>query len=301
MDGDTIMIAAETYSVASNPVYYEGNALHVLFAGESQTKPNHVLGPKIYDYFLLHYVEHGKGTFRTEHHTYHLHEGDCFLIHPDQLVSYSSDPVHPWRYRWVAFTGDEAYELVQSAGFHPSEPVARTGRECRMQAFLSSILRVFYERKESASLASIGYLHLIFAEAKEAIHRTTRLTGAETAVQRTVKQMIHFMSSQYAHPVSIEQMSESLGYNRAYLSRIFKRETGMTPVTYLLKLRIDKARRLLRERSELSIEQIAASVGITDALYFSRQFRRFYDQSPSQYRQSVIQQANNGENPPFHE
>jgi AraC-like DNA-binding protein len=93
--------------------------------------------------------------------------------------------------------------------------------------------------------------------------------------------MIHYMSSQYAHPVSIEQMCGSLGYNRAYLSRVFKQETGLSPVTYLLKLRIEKSSQLLRERPELSVEQVAASVGLTDALYFSRQFKRFCGQSPS--------------------
>ncbi|MNP15401.1 HTH-type transcriptional regulator YesS [compost metagenome] len=115
----------------------------------------------------------------------------------------------------------------------------------------------------------------------------TRLTGTESQVQRTVKQMILYMSTQFAHPVSIEQMCDSLGYNRAYLSRIFKKETGLSPVTYLLKLRIDKSRQLLRERPELSIEQIASSVGLTDALYFSRQFKRFCGVSPSVYRHQI--------------
>ncbi|MOA13682.1 HTH-type transcriptional regulator CdhR [compost metagenome] len=125
------------------------------------------------------------------------------------------------------------------------------------------------------------------AEAEEALIHESALPAGESGIQRIVKQMIHYMSSQYAHPVSIEQMCSSLGYNRAYLSRIFKKETGTTPVTYLLKLRIDKSRQLLRERPELSIEQIASSVGLTDALYFSRQFRRFHGESPSQYRKNA--------------
>lgn len=115
------------------------------------------------------------------------------------------------------------------------------------------------------------------------------LPGTQSMTRRIVKQMIHYMSSQYAHPVSIEDMCNSLGYNRAYMSRIFKKETGMTPITYLLKLRIDKARQLLRERPELSTQQIAASVGLTDALYFSKQFKRFYQVSPTGYRASVHQ------------
>ncbi|MNT37533.1 Arabinose operon regulatory protein [compost metagenome] len=97
------------------------------------------------------------------------------------------------------------------------------------------------------------------------------------------------MASQYAYPVSIEQMSASMGYNRAYLSRIFKQQIGVSPVTYLLKLRMDKARELLRDRPELSIEQVAASVGLPDALYFSRQFSRLQGRSPSSYRKSVTE------------
>ncbi|MBE9915020.1 AraC family transcriptional regulator [Paenibacillus donghaensis] len=277
----------ETYSVASNPVYHDQSPLHVLFAGESQTKPLHIVGPKIYDYYLLHYVESGRGQFRSEQHFYELGEGSCFLIHPGRLISYASDVSDPWRYRWMAFSGSDAKTLVENAGFTGGQCVLFTGPESLIPSSISHISNAFYSKKESADMAALGYLYLMFSEAREILASEIRLTGIESQVQRTVKQMIHYLSAQYAHPVSIEQMSESLGYNRAYLSRIFKKETGMSPVTYLLKLRIDKSRKLLRERPELSIEQIAASVGLTDALYFSRQFKRLCGHSPSQYRALV--------------
>ncbi len=66
----------------------------------------------------------------------------------------------------------------------------------------------------------------------------------------------------------MEMMAENLGYNRAYLSKLFKEHTGITPVTFLLRLRLDNARRMLRERLELTVEQIAFSVGFRDPLYF---------------------------------
>ncbi|MCM3785624.1 AraC family transcriptional regulator [Neobacillus mesonae] len=280
----------DTYSVASNPVYYEHSPLHVLFVGESQTKPGHALGPKIYDYYLLHYIESGKGTFRTENRTYHLSDGDIFLIHPSELVSYVSDDEEPWRYRWMAFTGEEADKQVFEAGFRLDRPVLPTNRESKLSALLSTMQSAFFEKKESAHLTSIGCLYLIFAEAKERLVMESSVTLTDSQVGRTVKQMIQYMSTQYAHPISIEQMCASLGYNRAYLSRIFKKEIGISPVTYLLKLRIDKSRQLLRERPELSIEQVSASVGLPDALYFSRQFKRFYKHSPSAYRKQVQEQ-----------
>ncbi|WP_339316552.1 AraC family transcriptional regulator [Paenibacillus sp. FSL R10-2734] len=273
-----------TYSVGSNPVYYDNQNLHVLFAGQSQTIPNHQAGPKIYDYYLLHFIESGSGVFRTEHHKYVLGKGDCFLIHPGQLVSYISDKDQPWCYRWAAFTGSEADALVLQTGFTPEKPVVTTTDESGIPGALSSIMQAFKANKESAHLTSLGYLYLIVGEAADLLSSFSRLPGAESQVKRTVKQMIHYMASQYAHPVSIEQMCDTLGYNRAYLSRVFKQETGLSPVTYLLKLRIEKSRQLLRERPELSVEQVAASVGLTDALYFSRQFKRFCAQSPTAYR-----------------
>ena len=275
-----------TYSVAANPVSHDGNSLHVLFAGASQTTPLHALGPKIYDYYLLHFVERGKGIFRTEQRSYELDEGSCFLIHPGQLVSYVSDAQHPWCYHWVAFTGQEAESRVKEAGFVTHHSVFKSiVQNPLIPSAISHMQEAFYTKKECAHLSSLGYLYLILAEAQNVLQSSQlRLTGTESQVQRTVKQMILYMSTQFAHPVSIEQMCDSLGYNRAYLSRIFKKETGLSPVTYLLKLRIDKSRQLLRERPELSIEQISSSVGLTDALYFSRQFKRFCHISPSAYR-----------------
>lgn len=274
----------DTYSAAAGPEIDHADELHVLFAGASQTPPSHKLGPKIYDYYLLHYVEEGLGEFVTECSRYTLAAGDCFLIQPNQLVSYASDSVKPWRYRWIAFNGSDAAELVRRAGFTPELPVFHGAADNSIPNCLRMVLETFRNKTQSSHLESLGYLYLIMGEARKSLIREVPHTSGESGIQRTVKQMIHHMSSQYAHPVSIEQMCAGLGYNRAYLSRIFKRETGTAPVTYLLKLRIDKSRQLLRDRPELSIEQISASVGLPDALYFSRQFRRLQGMSPSEYR-----------------
>ncbi|ANA81495.1 AraC family transcriptional regulator [Paenibacillus glucanolyticus] len=281
-----------TYSVASNPAQQGSGWLHVRFAGESQTRPEHALGPKIYDHYLLHIIESGYGIFRTETDMYQLGPGDCFLIHPGQIVSYVSDASCPWQYRWVAFDGEHAGEEVNRLGLTPDKPVLHLMEANNpIPGYVSLIQKHFQSREESSHIAAIGYLHLIWAEILNRSDRPSLLSLAEPQVQRTVKQMINYMASQYAHPVSIEQMCASLGYNRAYLSRIFKQETGMTPITYLLKLRIDQSKRLLRERPDLSIEQVSASVGLTDPLYFSRQFKRLVGRSPTRYRKDIMSAA----------
>ncbi|MCY9665918.1 AraC family transcriptional regulator [Paenibacillus alginolyticus] len=282
------MTKSESYYVVSNPLPSQVSELTVLFAGESQTKPEHRLGPKVYDYYLIHYVISGKGVFSSQGEEYELGAGDSFVIEPEQLISYVSDETDPWHYCWIAFTGTQAAALVSSTGVNPLQPIIHTKRNRHIPVLFRHIQQALRAKKANAQLKSIGYLHLLLGEYCETLSAST-LAGMVTEAEsdRIVQQAIHYLSTQYAEPITIELMAESLGYNRAYLSRMFKRHTKVTPVTFLLKLRVDKARLLLRERLELTIEQIASSVGFYDPLYFSKQFRRWYGVSPSEYRNQI--------------
>ncbi|MFC4779586.1 helix-turn-helix domain-containing protein [Paenibacillus sp. GCM10023252] len=303
-DGDTIQ--PETYTIASNPTIVLNEYMNVLFAGESQTRPGHRLGPKVFDLYLMHFVLSGRGIFECADEQYELREGHTFIIAPEQLVSYSSDREDPWRYRWIAFSGSLAASQLAAAtggtavgglgrgpgdepGGGSGQAVLDTGQNRRVSALYHLIYRTFREGGASAHLRASGYLQLLFGEYAAAQGKGSTLdpSAGGRSNEQLVKQMVHYLSTQYAEPVSMERMADSLGYNRAYLSRVFKQRTELSPVTFLLRFRLDKARQLLRQRQELTIEQIAASVGLQDALYFSKQFRKLYGESPTAYRESV--------------
>ncbi|CAM3968854.1 AraC family transcriptional regulator [Cohnella lubricantis] len=280
-----------TYRVVSNPAGMELEAaggITVLFAGESQTSPEHRVGPKVVDYYLLHHVISGRGTFVSGDLRAELREGHSFLIPPKQLVSYASDPSDPWKYRWAAFDGDLAPHLAETAGFGPEGGFVDTGESRLPAEMCKNIFEAFRSRSRSASLEASGYLYLLLAALQDASSEAQRAAlRPDSHSDELVRRMIGYLSTQYAEPVTIEAMAEAIGYNRAYLSRLFKRRTGMTPIAFLTQARIDRGRRLLRERPELTIEQIASSVGIQDALYFSKLFRRRYGESPTEYRHSA--------------
>lgn len=281
-----------TYRVVSNPTSPEAGSdggLAVLFAGVSQTRPDHRVGPKVVDYYLLHHVISGRGTFAYGDRREELRAGHSFLIPPGQLVSYVSDGDDPWKYRWVAFAGDGAAGLVAAAAFRPDRLVADTAGSQQPAELCRGIFEAFRARGRSASLAAAGHLHLLLAALQEAAPEDgTAALRPDSHGEELVRQVVGYLSTQYAEPVTIEAMAEAIGYNRAYLSRLFKRRTGLTPIAFLTQVRIDHGRRLLRERPELTVEQIASSVGIQDALYFSKLFRRRYGESPTEYRQSVL-------------
>ena len=87
--------------------------------------------------------------------------------------------------------------------------------------------------------------------------------------------------------LSLIALSEKVFLNPAYLSRIYKQETGMNISEYICHMRINKAKELLRQ-SDFKIHEIAAAVGFESAAYFTRVFKQLTQITPQEYRDSVM-------------
>jgi AraC-like DNA-binding protein len=272
---------AERYSVAVNPNPVNGE-ISVLFSGYEATKPAHNVGPQVLDYFLLHHVLGGKGTFHCMGKTYKLEAGDSFFIFPGELIRYTADEHEPWIYRWVGFRGTRAAELLNQLGISQFHCAAKPSNHRRAGVYLARIERALMSNEPGAGLRAEGLMRMLLSEYAGDKPWGTEQQNRKRPIEQQIERSIRWLSLQYAQPVSIEQMAQALGYNRTHLSRMFKRYTGMSPMNYLLKIRMEKAKLLLKEN--LTIEQVASSVGFSDPLYFSKQFKKWCGQSPSEYR-----------------
>ena len=94
-----------------------------------------------------------------------------------------------------------------------------------------------------------------------------------------------YLHEHYAEPISRRDLAHHLGLSDDYLTYCFRREVGMTPISYLNRYRVNRAKVLLRE-SEQSVTEIAMAVGFSDSSYFARVFRRQVGVSPDVYRRS---------------
>ena len=96
-------------------------------------------------------------------------------------------------------------------------------------------------------------------------------------------QILKAVSSRLDQPFSLSALAEELGYCEDYVGRVFRRQYGVSVGRYLARLRLQKARQLLRD-TEKSIRQVGAEVGYPDQTQFYRLFRRETGLSPSQWR-----------------
>ncbi|MGO4540886.1 response regulator [Paenibacillus sp. 2TAB19] len=105
-------------------------------------------------------------------------------------------------------------------------------------------------------------------------------------VSQVVEKVQRHMESHLHEEFSREQAAESVFLNPAYLSRLFRRETGRSLTDYLVELRINKARTEL-EKTNIRISDIAATVGYSNFSHFSKLFKKETGLTPQEYRKKA--------------
>ena len=105
------------------------------------------------------------------------------------------------------------------------------------------------------------------------------------AIDRRLLLAKTYLDEQFCNPVRLEQLGAIAHLSRRQLHTLFLRQLGCSPSEYLLRLRMDHARRLLIE-TDLSIQQVAEQSGYLSLAAFSDRFRRHFGQAPTHFRRS---------------
>jgi two-component system response regulator YesN len=93
-----------------------------------------------------------------------------------------------------------------------------------------------------------------------------------------------YLKENYTSEINLEEISKKLNVNPTHMSRLFTKRFGENPSTYLINLRMNKAKYYLTNHSELSVKAIGELVGYTDQNYFSHAFKKLTTVSPAHYR-----------------
>lgn len=115
-----------------------------------------------------------------------------------------------------------------------------------------------------------------------------RLPEGYDEMHHLIRQTIHILETEYDQDITLSGLAERLYLNPNYLSTLFKNETGTTFTQALLRIRMDKAKELLRT-SKLKIYEVGNKVGYADSAHFSRVFKNHENMSPYEYREKYAQ------------
>lgn len=235
------------------------NDIIPLFVGLEDCAPSHSFGPHIRGHYIVHYCISGCGVLKNQFGTYHVRAGEMFVIRPDDLAVYTADSSDPWCYTWIAFGGDAAKVFLTEQSVY-SAPTDIFTRVC--------------ELIEANVTSPDIYVSLIYALIYEIFSKSTG-----TSLDRLSQIRRHIKYHYMREDISVASISQSFGFDRSYLYKIFKARYGIGIKDYIVKLRMEKARELLLDG--YSVSDTARIVGYGDEFNFSRGFKRYFKYPPS--------------------
>ncbi|MBQ7935081.1 MAG: AraC family transcriptional regulator [Clostridia bacterium] len=230
--------------------------------GFEKCLPAKCFGPAVRTYWLLHYVVSGTGIFQREGKKYPVTAGEVFVIPPFLETFYQADCNDPWTYIWIAFETDEELPEV----FHsPVIQVAGMGRIFEDMRRCQTM-----QNGKSAFLASRIWelIALVLESGKKQID--------------CIDKALHCIHSEYMNDLTVSNLAKRFNLDRCYFSTLFTRKVGVSPSTYLIHLRLEKAAELMLYHNE-SPTIAALSVGYSDLYHFSKSFKKKYGCSPRAY------------------
>ena len=135
-----------------------------------------------------------------------------------------------------------------------------------------------------------SHTRMLLGEVKDRIRRDIPLVAYQQLSQdlhrdKEQSAILRFMATEYVNPeLDVETMVSKLGIGRNKINEILKAELGFTFSTYLNKLRLTEAARLLGEKEATSVAEIAYAVGYRNVSYFNKLFKEEYGCTPKTFR-----------------
>lgn len=127
-------------------------------------------------------------------------------------------------------------------------------------------------------------LKVIFMNLLQSILNGARNSQYNYTLQQ-VTEILDYFHNHYDEEVLISEVADMFEIDRRRIAYLFEKITGLTPIQYLTRYRISRAKELLTV-SELTVSEVSEAVGYQDSFYFSRVFKNLTNMSPSQYRKA---------------
>lgn len=230
--------------------------------------------------YLCFVVEDGCGELVYEGERYELKPEDVVFIDCRKAYSHSTHS-NLWSLRWCHFYGPSMPAIYDKYRERGGRPVFRPAN----QAIFTSLIKELYALASSSDYIRDMRINEKLSELLTLImEQSWHTDGGSLSKKRTeLADVKAYLDEHYTERISLDDLSNHFFINKYYLTRIFKETYGSTINIYILSKRITRAKQLLRF-SEMTMDEIGAAVGMGDANYFSRAFRKVEGVSPSEYR-----------------
>ena len=254
---------------------------------------SHALDPHCHENaFEICFIKRGTTSWWVGGNSFDLQPGELFITWPDELHGGVDGIMHPCELYWVIFTLSPE---KGSFGILPQETKqildqlnAIDHRRCRAPSCIANhfehLLAALASGQHFSDLTVKASMQLLLCDVLQAFsaspgaNQPTR-KGYSLRIQRAV----NWMHQEIGNQITMEDAARTTGLKSAQFRSNFLRETGFSPVDYLTRIRIQKAKGVLLETST-SVTDIAFNLGFSSSQYFATVFRRLTGSTPRDFR-----------------
>lgn len=256
------------------------------------------LSPHKHDFIEIRYIFSGSCEYILDGKSYIVKSGDILMCNPgvehSNIFISSKEPTVEFH---IAFTNIHIKNLPKNTLYSSnSSPLMYISSNHR-QEFVKCCYEILAEQ-ETKKLCNdlmikslfMKLLVLLFREIflDEKISNKNQLvlgyTFESSNKTYVVNTIISYLNENYTRKISLNKISQNMYLSPVYISKLFKEETGESPINYLIQIRLEKAKDILIHKTTSNIKDIAKSVGYDDAYYFSKLFKKYYGVAPSHYK-----------------
>ena len=240
-----------------------------------------------HDFLEISIILEGESDYIVEGKKMHLGTGQLLLFNPG-VAHYEQQPVDTYSHQLhIGLTNISLYGLERDH-FPNKEAYVDLGKY--QHEVLEKAWRVTKEYSAEqpefqlmvkALIIELSVLILRNLQKNQPNAIETGLSKTAQRKQQIVNHAIYYLENHYNEEITLEVLAEKLFVSPTYLSKIFKESTDISPINYLIQVRLKHAHNLL-EQNELPVRDVAQAVGYQDAYHFSKLFKKNYGVAPSQ-------------------
>lgn len=250
----------------------------ILLAGISYCDGSYRIEREKSDCMVVEYVIKGRGMVVANGITYEAKAGDIYVLPVGWDHLYFSDKTEPWEKIWFNAAGTLTGSLLSE--YNPRDIVVFQNAGGR--AYVESIHQIGNDStitaQEKHRKAAIVF-HELLQYLYDKFYEEKCIYSKETILMKA------YLDDRVMKNVSLKELGELVFLSESQVVRNFKRDIGKTPHEYCLEMKLDQAKKLLKN-TRLMVKEIAEHLGFCDEHYFSYIFKRKMGRSPLEYRRN---------------
>lgn len=221
----------------------------------------------------------GSGVLHSVTQSYMINEGDYFYLKANEAHHYESKSAI-WSTDWLMFKGQQIDNTLSVLGFDSTQKYVYKNNPKITTHFMKMIATLQNQHQQAGFMASSQLYEMLILLQQN--NRVDNLYHVKNAKQ-IITPLLDYIEQHYTQDICLSDLASLVMITPQHLCKVFKEHLNMRPFEYIIKRRLQQAKKMLLE-SSTSIKDISKAVGYEDNSYFSVLFKRHEGVTASHYR-----------------